>query len=269
MNMGGMDMGGGASACSSSMLWNWQTVDSCIFAASWHVTTRGAFAASCIGVALLALALEFCRRIGREYDQLIARQFQAVAQRRSRAGGYSWAREHATNTTRQVASAARPTSYKSTSSKALDGDETSQTDMVPQLAGTKKASCCATKKACPPDEVAGPSQEGAVVGAKGDATFGADAEIQRTPPRVLKFRVSAVQQLIRAVAHAVTFGLAYILMLIAMSFNGYIIICIIIGAGLGKFLCDWMVVQVFLDDNDSAIHDTLPPTCDDPTVSCG
>ncbi|KAG7119560.1 Copper transport protein CTR4 like [Verticillium longisporum] len=64
------------------------------------------------------------------------------------------------------------------------------------------------------------------------------------PPRMLTFRASPLQQVVRAVVHAVTFGVAYIVMLLAMYFNGYIIISIIIGAGLGKFLCDWLVIRV-------------------------
>lgn len=33
-------------------------------------------------------------------------------------------------------------------------------------------------------------------------------------------------------------------MLIAMGFNGYVIIVIIIGVGFGKFICDWMTQKV-------------------------
>jgi hypothetical protein len=33
-------------------------------------------------------------------------------------------------------------------------------------------------------------------------------------------------------------------MLLAMYYNVYIIICIFIGAGLGKFVCDWMTKTV-------------------------
>ena len=44
------------------MLWNWYTVDSCFIASSWHVTSRGAFAGSCIGVVLLVLLLELLQR---------------------------------------------------------------------------------------------------------------------------------------------------------------------------------------------------------------
>ena len=56
----------------------------------------------------------------------------------------------------------------------------------------------------------------------------------------VKRRATFVQQLIRAVMHAVTLGVAYLLMLIVMSYNGYLIISIFIGAGIGKFLGDWL-----------------------------
>jgi len=64
----------------------------------------------------------------------------------------------------------------------------------------------------------------------------------------------------------VQFGLAYLIMLLAMYFNGYIIISIIIGAFLGKFLCDWGTLQVALSD---PISGKDAEGCDDPTVCCG
>ena len=59
-----------------------------------------------------------------------------------------------------------------------------------------------------------------------------------------KFRASPLQQLVRSIIHAVTFGVGYIIMLLAMYFNGFIILSIIIGAGAGKYFADWMVVEV-------------------------
>ena len=50
------------------MLWNWYTIDSCFLARSWHVTSAGEFAVSCIGVVLLVISLEMVRRVQREYD---------------------------------------------------------------------------------------------------------------------------------------------------------------------------------------------------------
>ncbi|KAI1390604.1 copper transport protein ctr4 [Hypoxylon trugodes] len=151
--------------CTHAMTWNWNTVGTCFLAESWRVENEGGFAASCIGVFVLVICLEFLRRLGKEYDSFILRQFQ-----------------------QHVAAQAR-------ASKAED-------------------SCCSDTPAL--------------------------------GPQVVTFRAAPLQQLIRSVIHALAFGVAYILMLIAMAFNGYIIICIIIGAGVGKFLCDWMIAKVVI-----------------------
>ena len=45
----------------------------------WKVRTRAAFAGSCIGVILLVIALEFLRRLGREYDALLHRKDSLAA----------------------------------------------------------------------------------------------------------------------------------------------------------------------------------------------
>jgi copper transporter 1 len=52
-----------------------------------------------------------------------------------------------------------------------------------------------------------------------------------------------------------------------MHFNGYIFISIILGAVLGKFLCDWMVVRIPYgqvsekDDRRSSIEAAGPTGC--------
>lgn len=87
-------------------------------------------------------------------------------------------------------------------------------------------------------------------------------ESTSTLPSTFTFRASPIQQLVRSVLHACTFGLAYIVMLIAMSYNGYLIICIILGAGLGKFFCDWSTITINLDaalQIDSGTKDTSLP----------
>ncbi|KAG9187188.1 hypothetical protein G6011_05059 [Alternaria panax] len=81
------------------------------------------------------------------------------------------------------------------------------------------------------------------------------------------FRATALQQLVRASIHGVILGLAYIIMLLVMHFNGYIFISIILGAVLGKFLCDWMVVRIPYgqvsekDDRRSSIEAAGPTGC--------
>ena len=82
------------------------------------------------------------------------------------------------------------------------------------------------------------------------APLGATENLSRLPSgQYITFRASPLQQLGRAVIHAVTLGVAYIIMLLAMSYNGYIIICIILGGGLGKFFCDWMTRKVILGND--------------------
>ncbi|KAI1495933.1 Ctr copper transporter [Biscogniauxia marginata] len=50
---------------------------------------------------------------------------------------------------------------------------------------------------------------------------------------------SLLEQAVRAFLHTVQFAIAYLVMLLAMYFNGYIIICIFIGAYLGAFVFHW------------------------------
>ena len=208
------------------------------------------FAASCIGVALLAILLESLRRIGKEYDALVYRQFNARA-------------------------------------KAL---EVKARNMLP-AAGAGNCACAA-------DEAGSlPSLE--------------SARVQDTRPVELSglftFRASPIQQLIRAFIHALTFAVAYILMreypdatlaplslyrktdlgpspafaVIGMYYNGFMLISIFLGIGIGKFLTDWLVVKVFIDASTSKTESSARgkhsktsgaesvPDDRNPTVCCG
>lgn len=57
-----------------------------------------------------------------------------------------------------------------------------------------------------------------------------------------KFRPNVFQQVIRAAFHMLQFAVAYFIMLLAMYYNGYIIISIIIGAFLGSFVFSWEAI---------------------------
>ncbi|EAW11386.1 high-affinity Cu transporter CTR3 [Aspergillus clavatus NRRL 1] len=52
-------------------------------------------------------------------------------------------------------------------------------------------------------------------------------------------RPTVVEQLVRALLHMLQFAIAYFVMLLAMYYNGYILICIFIGAFLGSFIFSW------------------------------
>lgn len=86
--------------------------------------------------------------------------------------------------------------------------------------------------------------------------------------RAVVFRASPLQQVLRAVIHAAALGLAYIVMLLVMSYNGYIIICVIIGGGLGKFFCDWMTRQYIIDGDGSGEEEEGAAGIEEPSVCC-
>jgi copper transporter 1 len=172
------------------MTWNWNVVDACFLAESWHIKNNAMMAASCIGAALLVVCLEFLRRVGHEYDAFLLRQFQ----RQLRA--------------QQAA-----------------------------LAVAAPTNCCD-----------GPA-----------TTLG----VQHAT-----FRATALQQLVRAIIHGVILGLAYIIMLLIMYYNGYIFISVILGAILGKFLCDWMVVRIPYGDPEDKEEKRTSISAAGPTGCC-
>lgn len=62
-------------------------------------------------------------------------------------------------------------------------------------------------------------------------------------PRFRQFRPSILQQTVRAVLHMVQFGVAYFIMLLAMYYNGYFIISIMVGAFIGSFIFSWETID--------------------------
>jgi copper transporter 1 len=172
------------------MLWNWNTVDSCFISSSWHITSKGMFAGSCIGVILLVLALEFLRRAGKEYDRYILTQY-----------------------TRSLPPPQAPISSASSNNDA---------------------------------------------GSKGPNATAAPAYAETASQT---FRPTLLQQAIRALLHMLQFAVAYFVMLLAMYYNGYIIICIFIGAYIGYFIFGWETLQV-----KAGGQDRLQPNA---TVCCG
>ncbi|KAL2063562.1 hypothetical protein VTL71DRAFT_5367 [Oculimacula yallundae] len=155
------------STCYTSMLWNWNTIDSCFISESWHIKSTSMFAGSCIGVIFLVMTLELLRRLSKEYDRHILNQYQ-----------------------RHVAS-------MSTYITAQSPKTSSPSDS------------CGPPAALP------------------------------TPP----FRANLFQQMVRATLHMFQFGVAYFIMLLAMYFNGYIIISIFIGAWIGAFIFSWETIN--------------------------
>ncbi|USP79962.1 uncharacterized protein yc1106_07236 [Curvularia clavata] len=76
-----------------------------------------------------------------------------------------------------------------------------------------------------------------------------------------KFRPTVVQQALRALLHTCAFAVAYFVMLLAMYYNGYFIICIFIGAYLGYFIFGWESFNVSKGGEDRMQENA--------TVCCG
>ena len=58
-------------------------------------------------------------------------------------------------------------------------------------------------------------------------------------PSTIRVHPNLWQQCVRAVLYAAQFTSAYLIMLIAMSFNGYMLLSIILGAMIGYFVASW------------------------------
>lgn len=161
------------------MLWNWNVIDACFISESWQIKSKGMFAGSCIGVILLVMALEFLRRLSKEYDRFIVKQHADKFQ------------ESSTTTT----AAAKPATPAGATKQSLESVN-------------NRELTCPAGAAMPP------------------------------------FRPSVFQQAVRALIHMVQFAVAYFVMLLAMYYNGYFIICIFIGAYLGSFIFQWETLSV-------------------------
>jgi copper transporter 1 len=159
------------------MLWNWNVLDACFISESWQIKSKGMFAGSCIGVILLVMALEFLRRLSKEYDRFLIKQHTAKFQ----------------DSPAPIVVAA-----KSANAASKAG---------PESVNSQEAAC-PTGTAMPP------------------------------------FRPNVLQQATRALLHMVQFAVAYFVMLLAMYYNGYFIICIFIGAYIGSFIFQWETLSV-------------------------
>ncbi|KAI3398028.1 hypothetical protein diail_9891 [Diaporthe ilicicola] len=201
---------GGSNSCKISMLWNWSTVGSCFISSSWHVTSRGMFAGSCVGVLLLVMLLELLRRMVKEYDALLVRK-------------------HSTTTTTTTTN---------------NNNNINDSSIYVGTAGARRPK--------------GLTAEG------GEEVTSHDLHVLpvggAVQPGGGRFRPTVPEQAVRALLHMCQFAVAYFVMLLAMYYNGYMIICIFIGAFLGSFVFhyEWMGTD---GKQTSASHEA--------TVCCG
>ncbi|QPG95201.1 hypothetical protein C2857_007824 [Epichloe festucae Fl1] len=79
----------------------------------------------------------------------------------------------------------------------------------------------------------------------------------RSRSAVPPFRPNVLQQAIRAFLHMLAFFVGYILMLLAMYYNGYLLLCIFLGAFFGAFIFQWEALVPGGDQTSAAQETTL------------
>ncbi|KAK6335825.1 Copper Transporter integral membrane protein that functions in high affinity copper transport [Orbilia blumenaviensis] len=208
-NHGEMMHGAGA-MCKMDMYWNWYTIDACFLSKSWHITSAGMFAGSCIGIVFLVVLVEALRRCAREWDRHIVRDWKERAMAAAEgvdvdvvdAKGNSGIADSGCCSSSAPAGAAEPAS-----SSSEKGSVTKLTAPTAAVLPTKKRSFFS--RLCP---------------------YTSKSATVSTP------RPTLAQHLLKSLIYAVLLGVGYILMLLAMYYNGYIFFCLVIGAWLGNFL---------------------------------
>lgn len=193
------------------------------------------FAGSCIGTISLVLCLEFLRRVGREYDAFILRR--ARLRRMYLSGSVSDVSSKPNTDDKTCPSV---NSVEENNSKATDCNRcctappyaSAEDDLITPAPVSSEESSTTQKQTAPTDTV------------KGKASTHV-AQVENAVPIAKEpYRPSPMEQVIRALLHMLQFAVAYIIMLLAMYFNGYIIICIFIGAFLGSLIFSWEPVSL-------------------------
>ncbi|KAJ6092698.1 hypothetical protein N7486_007987 [Penicillium sp. IBT 16267x] len=214
-SMGAMDL-----TCKISMLWNWYTIDSCFLSRSWHIRSKGAFAGACIGVILLVMVLEALRRAGREYESFILRRARLRHRYLSGSSSGIPTRQSVKTKFQKIISGAQGNSVSHNHDGGPSGD-----DLITPI----KNNSLRSKTSDESHEMN-----------RGDAIPSVDETSHKIGRANFgPYRPSPMEQLVRALLHMLQFAVAYFVMLLAMYYNGYIIICIFIGAFLGSLVFSW------------------------------
>lgn len=194
------------------------------------------FAGSCIGTVCLVLCLEFLRRVGREYDAFILRR--ARLRRMYLSGSIS-----------DVSSKPRTENKNCPSVNFVEENNPKTTDCnrcckVPPYSSAED-DLIAPAPVSSEQSSTTQKQTASVDTVKGRLSINVASQADRAEPTAKEpYRPSPVEQVTRALLHMLQFAVAYIIMLLAMYFNGYIIICIFVGAFLGSLIFSWEPVSL-------------------------
>ncbi|PNY25092.1 Copper transport protein ctr4, partial [Tolypocladium capitatum] len=90
------------------------------------------------------------------------------------------------------------------------------------------------------------------VGTLGDSVGSKEATPRAASAAAPPFRPDVLQQAVRAFLYLSMFSVGYMLMLLAMSFNVYIVISIFLGAFVGAFVFQWETLSIVATQEDSS-----------------
>lgn len=198
-----MSMGGGSQKkmCKISMLWNWYTIDTCFISRTWRNDTKGKFAGSCIGCFLLIVVAQWLNRVSRQFDIELAkrRKLKLLA--------------------------------KYNALKTEDAGESSLSDAATQSleALIAESDYMTTFKALG----ATMSHKWFIAQKDEDEGFAALSGCCST---TLNVYPTPLDHVLRSIIFVLQWGLSYIIMLLFMYYNGYIIISCLIGALFGRLI---------------------------------
>lgn len=189
------------------------------------------FAGSCIGAVLLVLCLELLRRMGREYDAFILRRARMRQMYLSGSSSGIAVPLLPKKVKRRAKSAGAESSSKTpVPNTCYSQPETADDLITPVIA---PVSNCLDGKSSVENSTAVATENGKT--------------IQRTDldtATLAPYRPSFMEQIVRAFLHMLQFAVAYFVMLLAMYYNGYIIICIFIGAFVGSLIFSWEPISL-------------------------
>ncbi|KAJ2902849.1 ctr copper transporter family protein [Zalerion maritima] len=270
----GMSMGGSSSSCKISMLWNWNIIDSCFIARSWHITSKGMFAGSCIGVVLLVMSLEFLRRSVKEWDRYLIKQHDAKYRGVSASENGSESGKDtimASGNACQPIPAFRPNVWQQAirallhmmqfavayfvmlRRKLREGADTPTNayGLCYNRLGTTESETQSARDFYLPATMRVAPEAKVLV----DSAFGREAV-----EKLCGHRLAAQLTTAKCSSLRVLFAPQF-LSVLAMYYNGYIIICIFIGAFLGSFIFHWEHLTAAGTGSTSATKEA--------TVCCG
>lgn len=208
-----MSMGGSASTCKISMLWNWYTIDTCFLANSWKCDTKAKFAGSCVGCFALVVAAQWLNRISRQFD------IELVKRHKLKYLAY-----HYTTNSSIFSSSDDITSELSQQGLEQIGNESMWRTTLIALSNTISHTWYFNflKR-----EVNRP-------GASLEKTL-----LCCTSAPAYEVYPSVLDHICRVSIFVLQWGLSYIIMLLFMYYNGYIIFSCLIGAAVGRFLFNY------------------------------